>query len=132
MDAHELQSMLSRMTAVRHTCDLDLLLFFHRHPRALLTSERIADWLGYERDKVAQSLDQLIDARLLTSLQNAARPARMYVLQWGAVPDGLMSQFMKIAATRQGRQDLMRLLRTAGTDRADVGRPQRASVTSNA
>ena len=81
MDAHELQSMLSRMTAVRHTCDLDLLLFFHRHPRALLTSERIADWLGYERDKVEQSLDQLIDARLLTSLQNSARHARMYCLK---------------------------------------------------
>ena len=127
MDTPDLQSMLSRMAAVRHSCDLDLLLFFYRHPRALLTSEHIVAGVGYDRDQVAKSLDRLIYARLLTCSQVASRAARLYVLQWGAVPGGLMSNFLEIAKTRKGRQDLMQLLRTA--DDGVPGDPHRASVT---
>jgi hypothetical protein len=127
MDTPDLQSMLSRMPAVRQICDLDLLLFFCRHPRALLTGERIVAVVGYDRDQIERSLDRLIDARLLTCSQVASRAARLYVLQWGAVPGGLISNFLEIATTRQGRRELMRLLRTAGNGAA--GDPHRASVT---
>lgn len=127
MDTPDLQSMLGRMATVGNSCDLDLLLFFCRHLRALLSSEHIVAGVGYDRDQVAKSLDRLIHARLLTCSQVASRAARLFVLQWGGVPGGLMSNFLETATTRQGRQDWMQLLRTAG-DGAAVA-PHRASVT---
>ena len=38
----EVQRLLSRAPIIRSACDLDLLVFFHRHPRVLLTSEQLA------------------------------------------------------------------------------------------
>ncbi len=77
MDTPDLQSMLGRKAAVGHSCDVDLLLFFCRHPRALLSSEHFVAGVGYDRDQVGKSLDSLIYARLLRSSQvawHAARP----------------------------------------------------------
>ena len=130
MDTPDLQSMLSRIAVIRQACDLDLLLFFYRHPRALLTSERIAACLGYERDQIVKSLDRLTDTRFLTCSQNSSRAARLYVLEWGAVPGGLLSSFLQIAAMRQGRQDVLQLLRSGGNDAAAAaGLRRRASIT---
>lgn len=103
--------MLDRIRGIRHACDLDLLLFFHRHPSALLTSEQLVAYLGYDGERVAKSLDGLIEAGLLTRSQYPSHAARMYVLELAAVPDGLLPSLLKIAATRQGRHDVMRLLR---------------------
>lgn len=129
MDTHDLQSMLSRIAVIRQACDLDLLLFFYRHSRALLTGERIAACLGYDRDQIAKSLDRLIDTRFLTCSQNSSHAARLYVLEWDAVPGGLLSSFLQIAAMRQGRQDVLQLLRSGGNDAAAAGLPRRASIT---
>jgi hypothetical protein len=106
----ELRSMLDRIRGIRHACDLDLLLFFNRHPRALLTSEQIVAYLGYDRERVEKSLDGLMAAGLLTRSQHPSHAARMYVLELAGVPDGLLPSLLKIAATRQGRHDVMRLL----------------------
>jgi hypothetical protein len=104
--------MLDRIRAVGHACDLDLLLFFYRHPRALLTGEQLVVYLGYDREQVAKSLEGLIEAGLVTRSQNPSHSARLYVLDPGTLPDGLLFSFLKIAATRQGRQEVMRLLRS--------------------
>jgi len=64
------RSVLDRLPSVQHACDLDLLLFFSRHPRALLTSEQLVAYLGYDRDRIALSLDGLIEAGLLTFFGN--------------------------------------------------------------
>jgi hypothetical protein len=120
--------MLSRIPSVRQACDLDLLLFFYRHPCALLTNEQLVSYLGYDREQVAKSLDGLIAARLVTRSQNPSHAARLYALETGAVPGGLLSSFLKLAATRQGRQDAMRLLEpdpartSSGTRRSPVAR----------
>jgi hypothetical protein len=52
----DLRSMLDRMRSIRHACDLDLLLFFYRHPLALLTGEQLVAYLGRDREQVASRL----------------------------------------------------------------------------
>lgn len=117
----DLRSMLDRIRGVRHRCDLDLLLFFYRHPRALLTAEQLVVYLGQDLEQVAKSLESLIDAGLLTRSQNPSRAARLYVLEVEAIPGGLLSSFLKIAATREGRLQIMRLL-GSGSGGAPVAR----------
>ena len=110
MDTQDLGSLLERIGAIREACDLDLLLFFHRHPRALLTGEKLAASLGYDRERIEDSIERLIEAGLLTRSQNPARAARLYVLALDGVPGELLSSLARIAATREGRQDAMRRL----------------------
>ena len=110
MDTQDLGSLLERIGAIRDACDLDLLLFFHRHPRALLTREKLAACLGYDRERLEDSIERLIEAGLLTRSQNPARAARLYVLELDGVPGELLSSLAKIAATREGRQAAMRRL----------------------
>lgn len=109
--------MLDRIRGISTSCDLDLLLFFYRHPCALMTGEQLVSYLGYDHEQAAKSLDGLIEAGLVTRSQNPSRAARLYVLQPDALPGGLLSSFLKIAATRPGRQEAMRLLHS-GNDRA--------------
>ena len=109
--------MLDRIRGIRHACDLDLLLFFYRHPRALLTGEHLVAYLGYDHDQAAKSLEGLIEAGLVTRSQNPSYTARLYVLELDALPGGLLPSFLKIAATRLGRQEAMRLLHP-GNDHA--------------
>lgn len=111
--------MLDRIRGVRHACDLDLLLFFHRHPCALLTSEQLVAYLGYDLPRVAKSLEGLIETGLLMRSLNPSRAARLYTLEGEGNPGGLLSALMKIASSRQGRQDVMRLLEP-GADRTPV------------
>jgi len=42
MKREQARRLVERIGVLRNACDLDLLLFFVRHPRALLTSEQIA------------------------------------------------------------------------------------------
>ena len=110
MDTQDLGSLLERIGAIREACDLDLLLFFYRHPRALLTGDQLVAYLGYDRERIEDSIERLIEAGLLTRSQNPARAARLYVLALDGVPGELLSSLARIAATREGRQDAMRRL----------------------
>lgn len=110
MGTQDLHSMLERIRGIRHACHLDLLLFFYRHPRALLTGERLVSYLGYDREQVAKSLDGLIEAGLLSRSQNPSHTARLYVLELSGVTGGLLLSLLKVAATRQGRQEVIALL----------------------
>jgi len=121
MDTQDLGSLLERIGAIREACDLDLLLFFHRHPRALLTGEELAASLGYDRERIANSIEGLIEAGLLTRSQNPARAARLYVLEVGGVSGGLLSSLASIAVTRAGREDAMRLLHSGPVHAAAAG-----------
>ena len=121
MSGQDLRAMLQRIRGVRHLCDLDLLLFFYRHPRALLTAEQIVAYLGHDRERVAKSLEGLIDAGLVSRSQNPSHAARLYVLETEALPGGVLTSFLKIAATRQGRMELMKLL-AGGAGGAPVAR----------
>jgi predicted transcriptional regulator len=90
---------------------LDLLLFFHRHPHCLLTSERLAAYVGYDLNQIARSLDLLSDAGLLKRSQNPTHAARMYVLQTPGT--GWLTSLIGIASTRDGRKNLLDAMKEA-------------------
>jgi hypothetical protein len=110
MNKEEVRRLLDRVRILRHRCDLDLLLFFARHPRALITSEQLSAWLGYELKQIANSLDVLLDAGVLTRTQNPTHAARMYVFAIGGTSGGWLPSLLAIAATREGRLALIEAL----------------------
>ena len=121
MAERDLRSLLDRIEAIRNPCDLDLLLFFHRRPRALLTSEMIVTYLGFDHQQIAQSLENLIAAGLLSRSVNEAHAARMYTLRLDGALGGQLAEFMKIASTRQGRLDLRKLLESGPAEAPSAG-----------
>ena len=129
MDIREVRTALERIRGIRHPCDLDLLLFFYRHPCALLTSERIVEYVGYDRDRVSKSLDGLIDAGLLTRSPNPAHAARLYLLKLYGLPGGLLEPLLHFAATRLGRREVMQLLEPAPSGAPNAGNRRSASIT---
>src|SRR5688572_6588151 len=72
---------LVEAAGLREPCDLDLLLFFSRHPRVVLSSDQLATYIGYDVQQVARALELLLGARLLTRALNHGAPGRMYVLE---------------------------------------------------
>jgi hypothetical protein len=95
--------LLDRIGCLRHPCDLDLLLFFYRHPRAFLISERLAEYVGYDLPQVAESLQDLISAGLLRRSPNATHPAQLYVLTRSSTLGKRLSSLLRFAAAREGR-----------------------------
>ena len=93
-----------------HPCDLDLLRFFRRHPRALVTSEQLAACVGYDVQQVGRSLDSLIGAGLVTRSQTPKSSARMYVLTSGGTHGGWLKSLLEVAATQEGRRALLQAL----------------------
>lgn len=111
MKGRRFDHLLGSIGVLRHPCDLDLLVFFHRHPRAILTSERLAAYVGYDLNQLARSLDLLNTAGLLERSQNPTHAARLYVLK---TPEtGWLSSVLEIASTREGRQKLLQTMREA-------------------
>lgn len=123
----EARRLLDRIDLIRNPCDLDLLVFFARHPRILLASEQLAILLGYEFTQVAASLDLLQRADLVTLLENATYTARMYVFAAGDPAPEWLPDLLQLASTREGRLALVGALtdRSAGDGRA-VSRVERA------
>ncbi|HEX5234359.1 MAG TPA: hypothetical protein VFW25_03410 [Silvibacterium sp.] len=103
--------MLDRLPVIRRACDLDLLNFLSRHPRALLTIDQLAAFVGYEMRQVAQSIDAFIEAGLLERTQNANHAARMYRLLLDSYGDGGLKALLALSSTRQGRGEVLNLLR---------------------
>ncbi|HZU89643.1 MAG TPA: hypothetical protein VE993_10350, partial [Stellaceae bacterium] len=52
MRAEEIARLLARAPIIRNACDLDLMVFLHRHPRTLLTSEQLAGFVGYSLNDI--------------------------------------------------------------------------------
>ena len=119
MKGRRFQHLLESIGTLRHSCDLDLLLFFHRHPRSLLTSERLAAYVGYDLNQIARSLDLLTEAGLLERSQNPTHAARMYLLK---TPEtGWLGSLLAIASTREGRRTLLDAMQEASGPNAAEG-----------
>jgi len=97
-------------TGLRDACDLDLLLFFSRHPRVVLSSEQLAAYVGYDLVEVARALDLLLGAGLLKRTLNHGAPGRMYVLEVDHAEEWLET-LRRLCATPDGRNALKALLR---------------------
>ena len=123
MTHEDARRLLARIGCTR-VCDLDLLIFFARHPRALLASEALAGFLGYDLKDIADSLEVLMAAGLLTRAQTPAHAARLYVFSPDSSGDWLPS-LMVLASTRDGRLALRQGLRAshdAGSQRTPRGK----------
>ena len=121
MKREDARRLLDRIGVLRHRCDLDLLLFFARHPRTLVTSEQLAAWLGYEPKQIAESLEILLEADLLTQTQNPTHPARMYVIVVEGPTGGWLPLLLEHAATRPGRLAILEALSRRASE--DTGGP---------
>lgn len=111
----EVRALLDRANVLREPSDFDLLVFFARHPRTLLTSESLARLLGYEPKDIARSLDSLIECGLLTRTQTSAHAARLYVFVDDAAHDWI-PPLLRMAGTRTGRLALRQVLATRTRD----------------
>jgi hypothetical protein len=127
MSPKRVRDLLDRIGSLRHPCDLDLLLFFYRHPRTVLSSERLAMYVGYDLSEVAKSLETLIAAELLTRLQRPPRSARMYLLTSEPPLGGWIEALLRLASTREGRLRVLAALaeRQALEQSPTTGEPDR-------
>lgn len=88
---------------VRHPCDLDLLVFFARHPRTLVASEQLAMFTGYELNQIAESLEVLLGAGFLKRTPSSNSVARMYVFVSEGPDAESLSSLVQFMSTRDGR-----------------------------
>jgi len=95
---------------LRDGCDLDLLLFFSRHPRVVLSSEQLASYVGYDLPQIARALDLLLGAGLLKRTLHEGAPGRMYVLEVDHVEEWL-EPLRRVCGTPDGRNALRTLLK---------------------
>jgi hypothetical protein len=110
MSPKRMRDLLDRFPALRSPCDLDLLLFVYRHPRAVLPGERLALYVGHDNAEVAKSLDTLIAAGILTRVQGPTPSVRMYLLSSAGTPGGWIDALLRMASTRQGRLAMLAVL----------------------
>ncbi len=103
MKDDQTRRLLDQIGVLRDPCDLDLLVFFVRHPRVLLTSDQIAAFLGYEVKRLGESLDVLVTAELLTRMQTPTSAARMHVFAVNGPHDDWLPSLVEVASTREGR-----------------------------
>lgn len=125
----EARRVLARIGVIRRAADLDLLLFFVRHPRSLLASETLASFLGYDLKEIAEALDLLLDARLITRTQTSAHAARLYVLTTdhtnGGTKEDWLPSLRELASTRDGRLALKEVLTGPPPDEQSTLGPRR-------
>ena len=100
-----------------HPCDLDLLLFFSRHPRAIMSSEQLAAFVGYDLAQVAKSLDVLEGAGVLRRSLNPTHVGRLYDFTDG---DAVwLHSLLNAASTADGRRRLIGLLQSNASRRPE-------------
>lgn len=107
----EVKRLVARVPVIEDACHLDLLLFLYRHPRALLTSEQLAGFVGYNLKDIAKALDAVIEARLLErTVQQSTHAARMFLLLLDAPKGDDVRVLLELASTGSGRQSILEAL----------------------
>lgn len=117
------------ITRIKNPCDLDLLLFFARHPDALMTSEQLAVLVGYDLQQIAKSLDLLVERKVLRRKQNPTHPARLYRFRadhW----DPRFRDTLKVASTVEGRREINRVLSQRQRPKGRTPRNHLAAIKS--
>lgn len=99
---HQARRLLDEL-GVQHLCDIDLLVFFARHPRALLASEQLAAYTGYNLQQIADSLEVLVHLGVLRRTANSTHAARMYVFSVDGSQAGPSRSLLDFVSTREGR-----------------------------
>src|SRR5262245_41234511 len=118
MQRRRFERLLGDLRILRHPCALDLLLFFRRHPRVILSGDRLAAYVGYDLNQLTCSLDVLADAGLLERSQSPTHAAPLYVMK---IPEiGWLASLLDMASTREGRDQLIQAMkRPSARERTD-------------
>ncbi len=114
MEREEIRAWLDTTDAIRSTCDLDLLGFLTRHPHTLLTTEQIANFVGYSASATSEALEHLLAAGLATRLRGRAPDVDLYILTGGRGSGGSavsLFSLLEFASTRDGRLAVIDALR---------------------
>src|SRR5262245_21136684 len=95
---------------LKSSCDLDVLVFFQRHPRAFLSTFDLAQKVGYDTPEIDASIDTLLAAGLVTSSKPRQRAtARLYEFTPGRW-DTVLPRLLWVVSTVDGRRVLRRAL----------------------
>ena len=130
--AELVKRLLARTPFIRNACDVDLIIFLHRHPRTLLTSEQLAGFVGYSLKDIAKALDSFIEVGLLErTTQQSLHAARMFVLLLNGPHGGGIRPLLELGSTREGRAGILEALKVPGsrTDQPD-GHPELRLIKS--
>ena len=96
-----------------HPCDLELLVYFSRHPACVLTRTDLAHAVGHDVRQITASLDGLAAAKLLRYSQAASSTAQAPVESYRLTP-GLWTEvlpaLLRLASSAEGRQRLYQAL----------------------
>ena len=112
----QIKQLLFRAPVIQNACDLDLMVFLHRHPRTLLTSEQVSALVGYNLREVAKSIDAFIEVGLLErTAQQSMHAARMFVLLLDSPQGAGIRALLELSSTRKGRQRILEALNTRGS-----------------
>ena len=109
MEHDSASQLVDRIGVLQQPAELDLLIFFARHPRALMTSEEIAALVGYRPQQTAEALEALLRAGLITRAQKPPHAPRLYEFAPAAGAEWIYEVF-ELAMTRPGRVALRRAL----------------------
>ncbi|MDQ3070456.1 MAG: hypothetical protein M3R55_12110 [Acidobacteriota bacterium] len=130
MTDDEARRLLDEIGMLRDGCDLDLLVYFAVHPRCLLSSETLANRLGYDIAAVADSLEALLAAGILERKQTPAHASRLYLFEARDGSGDRIGEFVRLASTRPGRLAFRRALAASreagarGATHARVSKPR--------
>lgn len=113
MPPEPVQDLLRRLEVVRDACDLDLLVFLHRHPRAMLACDRLASYIGCDPERTARSLENLIAAGIAARRQGPASAAPLIRLVGDGRQREPLASLLALASTRNGRAQVLRALAAA-------------------
>ena len=94
-------------------CDLDVILFAQRHPRALVRIDDIARAVGHDVGDVGASVDGLTATGLITTRQTDAEHREAGVVLYEFTPgawDAILPALAWVAGSPEGRHDLRRAL----------------------
>jgi len=120
----DLRSLLDAV-GLTHPCDLDLLRWFQRHPTALMASEHLAAFTGYDLAQIAKSLDVLVRIGVLRRSLNPTHIGRLYSFTMDGAGEPLRS-LLAAASTPDGRRQLVALLGTGDTRKSPGSNPSRS------
>ena len=128
MERGELEGLLDA-GSLNHPCDLDLLLFFRRHPDSLTTSEQLAKFAGYDLRQIGRSLDALVEHQLVLRSQNPTHAARRYRLA-PIVEGEWLHRLLRVADTLNGRRELRRLLKDGASPPESTASPHNPGLVT--
>lgn len=113
MTSQGLYDLLERINSVQDQTDIDLLLFFFRHPNAFLTVEFLAAAVGHDRGRVEKSLEGLIEAGLIEQTKGRTLATHSFLFR-PAARESVVA-LLEIASSRPGRLALLEALQQRAT-----------------